>query len=188
MPYKYCQHVKENGIFCSSPAVKGRDYCYYHARTRARRLAMAKARSERRKWKLDLPPLEDMYAVQPAVSNVVDALAAGALDPKCGGLILYGLQQAANNVRIPVWSEQSHFAIRDHDERRVDSYPGLESEFGLPRKTDLDAAPEEAFPLPQVAEAAALFPPRKPPVSLEGLNVWKEVLAEAERELTAKSS
>ncbi|HSY13556.1 MAG TPA: hypothetical protein VK976_15295 [Verrucomicrobiae bacterium] len=185
MSYKHCQHVKENGIFCGSPSMKGRDYCYYHVRTLARRLAMAKARSERKPWRLDLPPLEDMYAVQAAITNVLEALAAATLDPKRGGLILYGLQQAANNVRLPAWGVSSHFAIQDYDERRVDHYPGLEAEFGLPKNVDLEAAPEDVFPPPPDLWE---FPPRKPALDAEGLKVWKDVLAEQERALLAKSA
>lgn len=188
MPYKYCQHVKESGIFCSSPAVRGRDYCYYHARTRARRLAIAKAQSESQPWHLELPPLEDMHAVQTAVTNVIEALVAGALDCKRAGLILYGLQQASNNVRLTVWGSDSHFVVHDYDERRVDHYPGLEAEFGLPKSVDLDAVPEVAFPPPPEPDVEAIFPPKKPPVSIQGLKAWKKVLAEAEQELKAQSS
>ena len=188
MPYKTCQHVKENGIFCSSPALKGRSYCYYHVRTRARRLSMANAQSEKRPWRLDLPPLEDMYAVQCAIGNVVEALAAGTLDSKRGGLILYGLQQAANNVRMAAWGMASRFAIHDYDEGRVDTYPGLEAEFALPKSVDLDAAPEVVFPPPPEPDVEALFPPKKPPVSIQGLKAWKKVLAEAEQELKTKTS
>jgi hypothetical protein len=150
---------------------------------RARRLAMAKAKSQNKKWRLDLPPLEDMYAVQTSISNVLEALAAGVLDKKTGSLILYGLQQAANNVRMTSWGLASHFAIHDYDENRVESYPGLESDFGLPKNADLNAAPEEAFPPPEELDPTTVFPPKKPPVSIEGLRAWKKVLAEAEQEL-----
>ncbi len=165
--------------------MKGRDYCYYHVRTRARRLAMAKARAERQPWRLDLPPLEDMYAVQASITNVLEALAAGALDSKRGGLILYGLQQAANNVRLPAWGVDSHYAIHDYEERRVDSYPGLEAEFGLPKNVDLDAVPEDVFPPPTDLWQ---LPPRKPTASAETLDRWNEALAKAERDLNTKSS
>ena len=188
MSYKYCQHIKENGIFCSSPAVRSRDYCYFHVRLRARRLAMAKAQSEKRLWRLELPPLEDMYAVQTAIANVLEALAADTIDSKRAGLILYGLQQAANNVRLPAWGMHSHFLTHDYDERRVDHYPGLEAEFGLPKNVDLEASPEAAFPSPAEPDVETMFPPKKPPVNIQGLKAWKKVLAEAEHELKAKTS
>ena len=158
-------------------------------RARARRLAIAKAKSQNKKWRLELPPLEDMHAVQTAIMNVVEGLAAGALDSKTGGLILYALQQAANNVRsVEPWLGDSRFAIKEYEEMRVESYPGLEAEFGLEKNLDFDAPPETLFPPPQLPEPEKLFPPKKPPVSIEGLKAWKEVLAEAERELKTKSS
>ncbi|HUI83008.1 MAG TPA: hypothetical protein VL240_02225 [Candidatus Binatia bacterium] len=147
MAFKYCQHVKENGTFCSSGALKGRKYCYFHSRLRARRLAMAQAQSQRKPWRLELPPLEDMHAVQMAIIQVVEALAARAVDERRAGLMLYGLQQAASNIRaVHAWLMPSRFELDPDDELRAASYPGLEAEFGLPEKVDLDAAPEEVFP------------------------------------------
>jgi len=188
MSYKYCQHVRENGVFCKSPSLKGRNYCYYHARMRARRLAMARAQAEKKAWHLDLPPLEDMHAVQSAISNVLEAIAAGAIDSKSGGLILYGLQQAANNVRdVQPWLGSSRFEIDESEDRRVDGYPGLETEFDLPKNVDLEAVPEVTFPPPQQLDPETVFPPKKPPVNLQGLKAWKKVLAEAEQELKKSS-
>lgn len=167
--------------------MKGRAYCYYHTRLRVRRLAMAKAQVDNKPWRLDLPPLEDMYAVQSAISHVLEALASDALDRKIGALILYGLQQAGNNLRLPVWGSDSRYFLHDYDDGRVDSYPGLEAEFGLPGKIDLDAAPEVAFPRPPRPDPATIFPPKKPPVDLQGLKIWKKVLAEAEQTLKKSS-
>lgn len=146
---------------------------------------MAKARAERRAWHLDLPPLEDMYAVQASINNVLDALAARTLDPKLGGLILYGLQQASNNLRFPAWGSSSRFALSDFNDERVDNYPGLEAEFGLPNKIELDADPAEVFPsAPDPWE----FPPRVPALDAEGLKIWKDALADQERKLNALSA
>jgi hypothetical protein len=150
MPYKYCQHVRENGTFCASGAVKGRAYCYFHLRTRARHLAMAQAQSQQKAWRPELPPLEDMHAVQVALMQVLDALTAEAIDPHRAGLILYGLQQAATNLHhYHDWLQPSRFEphVREGD-GIVDRYPGLEAEFGLPERIDLDACPQELFPPP----------------------------------------
>ena len=88
MAFKYCQHVRENGLYCGSGAVKGRAYCYFHLRTRARRLAMAKAQAENQQWRLQMPPLEDMHAVQSAVMQVLDAVNQEAVDPQRARLML----------------------------------------------------------------------------------------------------
>jgi len=149
MAYRYCQHVRENGTFCASGAVKGRDYCYFHSRVRARRLAMAQAQSQEKPWRLELPPLEDMHAVQVALMQVTDALAADAIDPRRAGLMLYALQQAASNISNPAWLMPSRFQVSREKEGAVVDYPGLESEFGLPPRIDLDAPPHELFPSPR---------------------------------------
>jgi len=150
MAYKYCQHVRENGTFCASGAVKGRAYCYFHLRVRARRLAMAQTQSQEKTWRPELPPLEDMHAVQVALMQVTDALAADAIDPRRAGLMLYALQQAASNIsNTAAWLMPSRFEISSEDEGAVINYPGLESEFGLPPRIDLDAPPQELFPPPR---------------------------------------
>jgi hypothetical protein len=176
MPYKLCQHVKENGTFCSSAALKGRKYCYFHLRVRARRLAMAQAGAEKRTWHLDLPALEDMHAVQSSIMQVVDALARGALDPQIAKQILYGLQQAGTNVRyVNSWIPNSPFTVHEYDEMRAIDYPGLEAEFGLPRRIDLDASPEAVFPPPPIDAAAGnAAPARKPPANVKKLKAAEE--------------
>jgi len=168
MAYKYCQHVRENGTFCASGAVKGRAYCYFHLRTRARRLAMAQAESQEKPWRPELPPLEDMHAVQVALMQVADGLAQNAVDPRRAGLLLYALQQAAANLRATTgWLMGSPFQVSFEKEGAVAEYPGLESEFGLPPRIDLDAPPHECFP-----------PPR-PPIATMSDEEWRRVSAGA---------
>jgi hypothetical protein len=162
MSFNECKHIKENGTYCRSAAVRGRNYCYFHLRSRARRLAMAQAQSQGKPYQLQLPPLEDLHAVQSAVMQVVEALASGYLDAPRGRAILYGLQQAAANLKaMQGWIGPSRFAVDPEDEYRAPSYPALEADFGLPRRINIDAAPQVAFPPPIAAEAV----PRKPPRS-----------------------
>jgi hypothetical protein len=154
MAYKYCQHVRENGTFCGSGAVKGRAYCYFHLRVRARRLAMAQAQSQEKPWRPELPPLEDMHSVQVALMQVADGLAQDAIEPRRAGLLLYALQQAASNLQATTaWLMGSPFQLSSEKENAVVKYPGLESEFGLPPRIDLDAPPRELFPSPPTSIA-----------------------------------
>ncbi len=149
MSFRYCNHIKENGIVCRSAAMRGQNYCYFHARIRARRLGMAKAQSEFRPWRLNLPALEDMHSVQSALMQVLDALAAGCLEEKRAGLLLYGLQQAASNIKsVTAWLGPSRFEVNREAEDRAVNCPNLEAEFGLPKRCDLDTLPEVAFPTP----------------------------------------
>jgi hypothetical protein len=41
---KLCQHVKDDGVLCGSPALKRRSCCYFHIELRRRRKRMARAR------------------------------------------------------------------------------------------------------------------------------------------------
>jgi len=44
MEFRTCDHLKEDGVYCNSPALRGRDYCYFHLNLRGRRLKAARAR------------------------------------------------------------------------------------------------------------------------------------------------
>jgi hypothetical protein len=149
MSIKLCQHVRENGVFCRSAALRGRRYCYFHTRVLGRRMAMAQARAKGERWRLNLPPLEDMHAVQSALMHVLEAVADDRIDPRRAGLLLYGLQQASGNIKgIQDWIGRSRYDVDHDDELRVTDYPGFEQEFGLPKRLDLNLAPEQAFPPP----------------------------------------
>lgn len=171
MSIKTCQHVRENGIFCQSPAMHRRNYCHFHMRVIGRRMAMAKARAHNEHWKLTLPPLEDIHSVQVALMHVLDAIADDRIDNRRAGLLLYGLQQASANIQNhPSWIGPSRFAVDpDLDDNYVTSYPDFEQEFSLPKRLDLDIPPEQAFP-----------PPPEPPTPLQDMEELRRSVAEYE--------
>ncbi len=165
MPINHCRHIKEDGVFCQAPPLHGRDYCRFHIRTLGRRIRMARALAQRTPYRLVLPILEDMNAVHVALQQVMDALAAGLVDQKLGGRLLYGLQQASSNLRnltaaprLGVYDEQTDTGPRAED------YPGFEEEFDLPAGLDLSQPPEVLFPPAAAAEVAVMPSPyrRKP--------------------------
>ncbi len=95
MPYLECRHIFAGGRKCCAPALTGQPLCYFHHRG-------AQASSTPRKDKAmqwSSGPLEDADAIQFALSDVLAAIAEGRLEPRRGGLLLYGLQVAAVNVR-----------------------------------------------------------------------------------------
>jgi hypothetical protein len=155
MTSKHCRHKKEDGFYCQAPALHGRDYCRHHLRSLGRRLRMARAVAQREPYRIVLPVLEDLNAVQVARMHVLDALLAGLLERKLGGLLLYGLQQASSDLRaikaapcLAVPEGQEGTGIRAED------YPEFEEEFGLPPDVDLSKPPEVVFP--PAASAAVL--------------------------------
>ena len=99
-PAGLCHHVMESGLYCQSPALRERRYCYRHLRLRGQRLRMARAIARRQPYRFDMPALDDLYAVQAAVEHVARALGAGLLERRQAGTLLYALQQSAINHRI----------------------------------------------------------------------------------------
>ena len=145
--YRTCNFVHDNGYFCQSAAVGGREYCCYHLRHRGRLMRMAQARARSQSFHLDLPPLENMHAVQSALSQVVEALAADMIDPKRAQLILSALRMAANNFKnAEAWKPSAY--INNHSSTYLSKYDEFEADYGLPKDVDLDAPPEVAFPPP----------------------------------------
>src|SRR5271167_1930684 len=95
MQYETCRHLKEDGTYCGSPSLRDRKYCYYHLMQRGRRLRLALAQGGNEPGQLILPPLENLGSMSAALSEIVQTLAAGQLDQRSAGLMLYPIQQAA---------------------------------------------------------------------------------------------
>src|SRR5271166_4775360 len=98
MSVRNCQHVKVDGAFCQAPPLHGRPYCRFHLEALGRRLRIARARARCEPYHLVLPILEDLNSVHVARMQVMDALAAGQLDERRAGLLLYGLQGASTDL------------------------------------------------------------------------------------------
>jgi hypothetical protein len=149
-PPRRCRHLKENGCFCGSLAISGRDFCGFHLRERGRRLKMARARARGQRLRLQLPPLEDLYAVQVGIMQVLNALSSGQLEESVASLMLSGLRQASTNLRCPqkFWN-RNRFELPDHEGLAV--YGSFEAEFDLPEGLDPGTPPEVAFPEPEPA-------------------------------------
>lgn len=167
-----CRHIKENGRLCGSAAVADRTYCHFHLSIRGRRLKMARARARGQRGLLQLPPLEDLYGVQVGIMQVLDALTSGQLDRRLGGVVLYGLQQAASNLRLPAeaWEESARF-----DNVGKTTWPGFEKEHGLPKGFDVNTPPDQAFP-PPVTSPGTISHEAEEPVTEDDIEL-EELLA-----------
>jgi len=102
---RQCEHIKTNGEFCGSPALRGRNYCYFHLTYIGRRLRAERVREKAAAYGVDpgvvpleLPPLEDANSVQMALMQVIDAILHNRIDNKRAGLVLYALQTASSNL------------------------------------------------------------------------------------------
>jgi len=93
-----CNHLYDEGGKCNSAAVTGQKYCTYHLRYRARQLRLAQLRARNQRFDIKLPPLESMYAVQSALTQLGEALAADMIDPKRAQQLLSVLRLASRNL------------------------------------------------------------------------------------------
>ena len=151
--YETCRHIKEDGAYCGSPALRERKYCYYHLMQRGRRLRRARALRDNQPYRLEIQSLDNLYAVRAALTDIAQALAAGQLDARTAGKLLYAIQQvSATNRRIEQMEAaqlkegkdaqgQPDAACPERSRRdsRVQEYPDFEKQFGLPPGADLDA-------------------------------------------------
>ena len=145
--YKTCTHIHDNGHYCQSAAVSGRNFCVYHLRHRGLGMRMAQSRARCEQFNLRLPPLENMHAVQSALSQVAEALAADMIELKRARALLAALHQAADNFKHPDAWQASAYAS-DQSQPHAESYDNFEAEYGLPEQLDLNLLPEVAFPPP----------------------------------------
>jgi hypothetical protein len=112
--------------------------------------------------------LQDLASVPVALSEILQALAAGQLDHRAAGLMLYAIQQATTVfVRVAqikaladTKTENSANATKEDTKAvagpvRLQEYPDFERNFDLPPGVDLDAAIDRAM-LGAQEQAAAL--------------------------------
>ncbi len=112
MPHE-CRHVHVMGRRCGSPALSGKLYCYFHARSRTRHNAPTLDATETILHPLradalgqfppatvplaltfDFPTIEDRESIQVSTSMILSALGRNQLDPKRAATMLYALQVA----------------------------------------------------------------------------------------------
>ena len=89
-----CQHRKQDGSRCGSPAMKGKRLCYFHhesRKTHPRRVAQPALP--------DFPLIEDGRSLQVALNQVMQGLLRGSIDHHTAGQVLCGLQMAVGQVK-----------------------------------------------------------------------------------------
>ena len=95
-----CCHIKQNGVCCGSPALRGHDFCYYHQNRREqRRRQFAEKPYALGRAAFDLPTLEDINAIQVALEETIRAVLEDRIELKRAAQVLWGLQVASANAR-----------------------------------------------------------------------------------------
>ena len=91
--FRECSFIKTDGVKCHSPAMRGAWLCFFHARPR-RRGFVAGGSVDR---PFDLPNLNEPGMTPVALQEILSGLAAGRISSQRAGVLLYGLQLAAQN-------------------------------------------------------------------------------------------
>ena len=123
--YTECRHIMPRGTKCKSPALRGQSFCYFHQNLRCHSQDGARAG----KGPLQLPSIEDTHGVQTALGQVLGALASERLEARHAGLLLYGLQIAAQlAVKAPQTNPEEIVQAVSSDESGVMLGPETVSE------------------------------------------------------------
>ena len=146
MQYPTCRHIKLDGTYCGSPSLRDRKYCYHHLMQRGRRLRRARALRDNVPYRIELPVLTDLDAVQFALSEITQAVGSGQLDQRAAGKMLYAIQQATSIIKFRAKLAAAQPETVQDDERaipgrpsRIEEYPEFEKHLGLAPGADIDA-------------------------------------------------
>ena len=148
---RHCEHVKTNGHFCGSPAMRGRNYCFFHIIDIGRRLRLQRYFNlGLQAPAIELPLLEDAASIQLALMQVTDALLKGTLEPKVAGLVLYSLQTASSNLRT-----MQKEAEADTGNAVCNRYDSFEQDFELDEQSTAGLRVEEMSEEENIADVVA---------------------------------
>jgi hypothetical protein len=161
---RQCEHIKVNGEFCGSPALRGRNYCYFHLTyigrplraDRVQAAAIAKS-SAPPVAPLELPPLEDADSIQMALMQVIDAVLHSRLDNKRAGLVLYALQTASSNPANGADFSQTNGATVAGGYEAFEEDFELEGELPELKAEEADEDEDQNVQIAQIEEQAAAY-------------------------------
>jgi hypothetical protein len=173
-----CRHVFTGGHRCGSPCLTGEDFCFYHRGLHARQAVptVDLSQGEHRATPSPSPPRKTAPAIQQAIGEVLNRLAANELDPRRAGLLLYGLQIASLNLPRPAVQLEQETTVEeivtDPDLGTVAPRAKLLSK-DTPRPNSLTSRLLEAIRLGR-AEAEPSTIQELEPVTLPNLNAAAE--------------
>jgi hypothetical protein len=139
MPYIWskCRHLMPSGVNCHAAALKGKPYCYHHAR-----LHGLKTAPPIRGKKLRLPLLIDRNAIQAARDLLTDALGSGRIDIQHAAMILYAIVIGAQNI------DRTTHQLTSHESQHQESKSIADSQKPAPGNPPLVPGPWSLFSNP----------------------------------------
>ncbi len=94
-----CRHIHTNGTQCGSPALKEKEFCYYHQKNRPEVVELYFDGYRYPDGSLILPLFDDAHSIQNTIRLVVQLMLSHRIDRKDAGLMLYALQIASGNLK-----------------------------------------------------------------------------------------
>ena len=94
-----CRHIRTNGTQCGSPALKGKELCYYHEQNRPAATELYIDGERYAFGSIMLPVFEDAHSIQTVIRQVVQLMLSRRIERKDAGLLLYALQIASGNLK-----------------------------------------------------------------------------------------
>ena len=97
---RHCRHVKEDGIVCHSPALRGQIYCHFHLRYKRYPLRTWGNQLRLAGLRLTRGMALNLKAAEADLKRVERLLASGTCsDPKRARTIRWGLQAIVSDLR-----------------------------------------------------------------------------------------
>jgi hypothetical protein len=93
-----CRHIKVNGTQCGSPALRSKNFCFYHQKDRPWPVECY-SEGEYATGEITLPFFEDAHSVQTVIRQVVQMVLQKRIERKTASLLLYALQIASSNLK-----------------------------------------------------------------------------------------
>src|SRR6202795_1722061 len=93
-----CQHIKVSGIQCGSPALRSKNFCFYHQQDRPWPVECY-SDIEYSTGEILLPVFEDAHSVQSVIRQVMQMVLQKRIERKTASLLLYALQIASSNLK-----------------------------------------------------------------------------------------
>jgi hypothetical protein len=93
-----CRHIKVNGTQCGSPALRNKNFCFYHQQDRPLTVECY-GDGPYATGEIALPVFEDAHSIQSVLRQVVQMLLQKRLERKTASLLLYALQIASSNLK-----------------------------------------------------------------------------------------
>ena len=93
-----CRHIKVSGTQCGSPALRNKNFCFYHQQDRPLTVECY-SEGPYATGEIALPLFEDAHSVQAVIRQVVQMVLQKRLERKTASLLLYALQIASSNLK-----------------------------------------------------------------------------------------